>query len=274
MKRIAILLTCYNRKDKTIACLRYLYNCIIPIDHNFDVFLVDDGCTDGTSTEISEKYPQVNIIVGTGSLFWNRGMYLAWTTAKNTKNYDFYLWLNDDTILSHQAIGEMLSCEKEQNSKAIVCGAFCSSVDSTFTYGGKTIDGKALIPNGKIQSCYTINGNCVLINKEICATVGLLDPIYPHAIGDYEYGLRAMKHGFDLITTRTYIGHCEGNNLLPKWCYSSTPFIERCKSLYSPLGYSHPKYFFIFENNHYSLKQAVKHYMTIHLRLLIPSLWK
>ena len=45
MNKIAAILTCHNRKEKTLACLHSLFSIISTID----VFLVDDGSTDGTS---------------------------------------------------------------------------------------------------------------------------------------------------------------------------------------------------------------------------------
>ena len=65
--KIAALLTCFNRKDKTITCLNSVLN-IIPTCH---VYLVDDASTDGTSEAIKQNFPQVNIIQGNGNLFWS-----------------------------------------------------------------------------------------------------------------------------------------------------------------------------------------------------------
>lgn len=273
MKSIAILITVHNRKAKTLQCLEHLFVQQAVEGYQWEVFLTDDGCTDGTPEAIRAQFPTVHIVQGDGALFWNRGMYIAWQAANRAKDYDFYLWLNDDALLYDNGIKEMLVCEQLGKGESIVCGALCSSIDSSFTYGGKTIREKEVIPNGKIQSCSIINGNFVLINKTIYNTIGMLDPIYPHAIGDHEYGLRAIKQGFTIITTRIYIGNCEKNKFLPKWCYSTVPLNERWKSLYSPLGYSHPKYFFIYEREYFGLFIAIKHYLSIHLRLLIPSLW-
>jgi GT2 family glycosyltransferase len=72
---IAVLLTCHNRKEKTLSCLTALFNCIVPDGYGFNVFLVDDACTDGTAEAIKEKFPQVNIIQETGNLCWNREMH-------------------------------------------------------------------------------------------------------------------------------------------------------------------------------------------------------
>ena len=60
MKRIAVLMTCHNRKAKTIRCLRNLYCQNI----NLDIFLVNDGCTDGTEEFVAKEFPKVNIIEG------------------------------------------------------------------------------------------------------------------------------------------------------------------------------------------------------------------
>lgn len=93
--KIAAILTCYNRKEKTFQCLASLFE-IIP---TCKVYLVDDNSTDGTSTLIHQKFPQVYLIQGNGNLFWSRGMYTAWKEAIK-ENYDYYLWLNDDILNS------------------------------------------------------------------------------------------------------------------------------------------------------------------------------
>ncbi|MBN8861166.1 MAG: glycosyltransferase family 2 protein [Sphingobacteriales bacterium] len=271
---IAVLLTCYNRKKKTLSCLDDLFKCILPEAYKLSVFLVDDSSTDGTAEAVKQQFPRVQLIYGNGSLYWNRGMHLAWQKAKEKADFDYYLWLNDDTDLMPDALIEMLECAALQQNSAIICGAICSRITHSFSYGGRDADGKEVLPDNDMPECNVINGNCVLVSREICNRVGMLDPVYPHAIGDHEYGLRAAKNGFTSVTTRKFIGYCERNDALPAWCYSKVPLKKRISALYSPLGNSHPYYFFLFERKYYGLPKAVKHYLTIHLRLLLPSLWK
>lgn len=69
MQTIAVLLTVFNRKDKTLKCLQHLFNQLPIEGYSIDVYLTDDGCTDGTPEAVKEQYPQVNIIHGDGNLF-------------------------------------------------------------------------------------------------------------------------------------------------------------------------------------------------------------
>ena len=124
MKSIAVLLTVHNRKEKTLECLSYLYQQKIPEGYYFDVYLTNDGCTDGTPDAVKQHYPFVNIINGDGNLYWNRGMYKAWETASSTQNYDYYFWLNDDTTLKENALSILVSSSELKNR--------CASVHSGF----------------------------------------------------------------------------------------------------------------------------------------------
>ena len=238
MVKIAVLLTCHNRKDKTLSCLEALHSANTPNKAKIDIYLLDDGSTDGTGEAVKKQFPKVNVIEGMGDLFWNGGMRLAWKAAADTHNYDFYLWLNDDTILEKQAIIELLTCYEGALLKtgvhSIVAGACRDEHEFKFTYGGRTEDGP-VTPNGKLQSCTYINGNAVLIPVEIYSSIGNLSSDYTHAMGDFDYGLRALEHGFKCFTTRKYIAVCPQNDT-PAWCNPRTPILKRLKLLHSPKG--------------------------------------
>ena len=75
----------------------------VDLSFSIEVFLVDDCSTDGTSTALQIQYPSIKIIQGDGNLYWNRGMHLAWKTAAASKEFDYFLWLNDDTLLEKNA---------------------------------------------------------------------------------------------------------------------------------------------------------------------------
>ncbi len=269
---IAVLLTCHNRKDKTLACLAALYECIVPVNYSFEVFLVDDGSTDGTSEAIIMQFPKVTIIQGDGNLFWNRGMHLAWKTAAATKEFGYYLWLNDDTFLDKNALQVLF---KEKFSNAIVCGTTKSQIDQKATYGGYINKShKLILPNGQYQRSDYCNGNCVLIPQEVFKKLGNLDPIFHHAVGDFDYSLRARKMGVEIFVAPDYVGTCESHDFVPKWQNDSISWTKRLRNLYTASSGCYPSEFFVFDKRHNGLLMACFHYFTIHLRAIVPVLWR
>jgi GT2 family glycosyltransferase len=277
MKHVAVLMTCHNRKPQTLSCLQNLFgqqglNQLFTLQ----VYLVDDGSTDGTGQDVAARFPAVKIIQGSGELYWNRGMHTAWKAAA-TDQPDFYLWLNDDTELYADALVKMLAAGKATNYESIICGSIESPTKKgELTYGGGSMVNKKFVlnyPDGEARKCDIINGNCVLIAHSIFVKVGNLDWRFVHAIGDHDYGLRAMRVGISSLSTGSFVAKCATHDHLPKWCLPKIRLRDRIKNLYSPLGYSHPHQFFIFEQRHFGTFVALKHYLSIHLRVFIPQLW-
>lgn len=280
MDNIAVLVTSFNRKELTLKCLHTLF-FQDGINTNFEcsVFLLDDGSSDGTGIAIKNQFPKVNIIHGSGDLYWNRGMHMAWKNAIASKQkFDYFFWLNDDVQLYNYALKHLINCSKQTSSKAIICGVFESKKDSQIiSYGGGNINGKKYYPNKlktkQPQECTIINGNGVLVPKFVYSKVGLIDPIFSHSLGDHDYALRAGKLGIKSYTSKEFIGYCKKNKLPPIWCRPEVNFFKRLKSLYSPLGNSHPYYYSIYINRHFGFVRAIRNFISIHIRVLFPSLW-
>ena len=274
MKKIAALLTVFNRKKETLNCLENLFKQVMPNGFMLEVYLVNDGCTDGTPEAVKKQFPQVSLINAKGDLFWNRGMHLAWTTATKTKKYDHYLWLNDDTILNQGAIETLLQTAQEKENKAIIVG---STVGETFktdevTYGGRSKTKGLLNPEQQAIACDYFNGNIVLIPNSVYKQVGTHDPIFHHALGDFDYGLRAAKLGVKSFIAPGFLGQCDVHTSLATWCNPAKPFQKRWRAFKSPLG-NNPEEFFVFQKRHIGLIKALTNYITNHLRVVFPSYW-
>lgn len=274
MITVAVLITVHNRREKTLKCLRELYRQQLPKGHSLEVFLTDDGCTDGTAEAVRKEFPEVMIIAGDGDLFWNRGMYRAWEQASMTKDYDYYLWLNDDTVLLEGALQALLTEASELPDAVIVGSAHSSASSNELTYGGFGAGGfdagRLLKPNGALQKCETFNGNVVLIPKSIFHRIGNLDWTFQHAIGDLDYGLRCTKAGENIVVSKEFRGICDKNAKPPKWMMPEVPFKDRWKNYHSPLGYGQPGPFFHFNKRHFGLLRAVRVYVSNHIRLFFP----
>ena len=118
--RVAALMAAHNRRDLTLACLRSLDRQRVP-GVTVDVFVLDDGSSDGTSEAIAEQFPEVTVLHGDGQLYWCGGMRQAFAAAI-AGDYDHYLWLNDDVYLDDGALAVLLDTERRlrQRGEAVI----------------------------------------------------------------------------------------------------------------------------------------------------------
>lgn len=272
-KIIAALLTVHNRKDKTLACLEQLYAQTLPEGYTLDVFLTDDGCTDGTPEAVTRQYPEVKIIKGDGSLFWNRGMIAAWNAALQT-DPNHYLLLNDDTFLLPEALSSLIKTSIQNSDNAIVVGS-CHATDdeNRLTYGGRDEKFRLIDPTTEnTAKAITFNANIVLVPRSVFKQLGTLDPIFHHSLGDFDYGLRATKHGIAITLAPGYAGACDTHPNIDKWADPSKPLRERWKHFMSPTG-ANPFEFFKFKRRHKGIVAACFTFCSNFVHVLFPSLW-
>lgn len=243
---VAILITSHNRRDLTLASLNSLFRQQSIEDIEIDVFLVNDGCTDGTGEAVRSRFPSVHLLEGDGTLFWNGGMRLAYAAAMQM-GFDAYVLFNDDTILYKDALERLISLARAQvraQAPAIVVGSTRSPLTGKQSFGGllKRTHGLALSlemieahPYRSIP-CETMNGNFALIPAEIANVVGNLEASFQHQFGDLDYGLRAKQAGFEVVVMPGYVGDCFSNEFPGTWRDSTLSFERRWRHLRSPKG--------------------------------------
>ena len=238
MKKInmAVLLTCHSRIQKTQTCLKSVFNQKKIENINLKVFLVDDGSVDGTKEHVNINFPQVNLIDGNGQLYWGGGTFLAWETAlEDNIEYDYFLWVNDDTFLFEDAISILLASKKNEDD--IITGSICDPITKKRTYGGAIFNRSFLRPlkynvvdiNGKPQEIDTINGNAVLIPLTAFKKIGKFDKDLTHLGGDLDYSLRARKLDIKIFLTPSHIGTCK--RLIKK--YNANSLLDEIKNIFN-----------------------------------------
>lgn len=215
--KIAVIITCYNRKEKTLHCLNCLKTELDKHAILFDIHLTDDGCTDGTAELVLKHFPSAQIYKGK-DLYWAGGMRLAWRGAIDKGGYDYYMLLNDDTFVNEYLIPDFHECLNFHNNPAIICGNTCDSTTKEPTYVGVkctntfTFKGYKVLPNGQPQFIDFIGANVWFIPSQIVKAIGIFPEIYRHGIADNDYCWRAKKAGFELIGTPHYCAYCEADH--------------------------------------------------------------
>lgn len=251
--KIAVLLTCFNRKEKTIACLRSLYDTYqdaqSPVD--VEVFLTDDGSSDGTSEAVLALKPffPFTLLKGDGSLFWNGGMNNSWRAAIKKGGFDGYLWLNDDCVVLKEFWEDLVRADEYSiatyGKRGIYVGSTCEPDRETFSYGGFnytnkwTLKDELIHPDGKsIQECQCAHGNITYVSNEVVDVCGVLCDEYCHGGGDHDYTYLAYRADMPVITLPHYAAICENNHIgvAKTTLFEGKNLRERVEYLKSPLG--------------------------------------
>ncbi len=253
MNRVAVLLTCHNRREKTLRSLESLYkvNQMISKPLALDVYLTDDGSTDNTSQEVKEQFPEVKIIEGDGNLFWAEGMRTSWKEALK-KDYEAFLLLNDDVELYMNVLDQLLQtheyCLEHYNKPGIYIGATEDRDKDKLTYSGSLIVNrflykhKRLPPNGKVQTCDLANANIMMVTNAAVSQIGILSEGYAHGMADYDYTLRANKNEIPVLIAAEYCGHCVNDHKDLYHGFEDKSLKERRAYLNRPTGLAFASY--------------------------------
>ncbi|MDD2314968.1 MAG: glycosyltransferase family 2 protein [Proteiniphilum sp.] len=280
-KNVAVLLTCHNRKAKTIACLESLYQADIPPAYHIDVYLTDDGSTDGTSEAVSKQFPGIHIIKGDGNLFWAGGMRLAWKTAIEGKSFDSYLLLNDDVTLHRNFMLNLLETEAhslaETGKSGIYSGATIDDITSQVTYGGSVIKQnhfllsmQKLHPGSYPQRCDLVNANVLWVSGEVVKRIGIFDERYTHGIADYDYSMRAKKKHIPIWLASGVCGICNHDH--EKNWKTGIPLKKRISWMKSPKGLAYSEYMF-YVKRHFPLYFPYS-FIMIWMKVFFPFVWE
>lgn len=217
------ILACHNRRDTTLRCLAALEAQRTSM--RLRAVLVDDDSSDGTAEAVKARFGWVTVLPGDGHRYWNGGTHDAFITARES-DPDYYLWLNDDTVLDPHAIGVLEDAHVHLTTTGrdgIVAGSVRDPETGLHTYGGVRRDHVwwrpaafwRVQPCSSVQSVDTMNGNCVLIPRSVVARIGVNDPAFTHGMGDFDYGLRARRAGFAVVQAPGSVGTCPRNPPAP-----------------------------------------------------------
>lgn len=238
------MMACHNRRAKTVECLERLAVTAKRAGVDYQLFLFDDGSTDGTSDAVRALEPDAVIMHGDGSYFWNRSMNRAFDAAMKA-GFPAYVWLNDDTMLQLDAFSLMLAAHDfALPDEAIVVGAVSDPEGGHATYGGlrdaspylRPFLAYLLEPSGRPQDVDVMNGNVVLIPDSVARKLGNLDPVFEHGMGDTDYSKRARKQGIRVVMTAAYVGACSRNPLRGTHRDKALPLLQRVRQVFSRKG--------------------------------------
>lgn len=211
---VVIILLNYNQNEYTLKCI----DSLLQSDYeNFKILLVDNGSSKSNFKDLKEKLPQVdhllvkrldqNIGYGQGT---NYGL-----EEGIQYNPDYFLIMNNDTVIDKLAINEMVKTCNDYNKKALVIGkvyhydepnelqlvGYEYKNEKYFTYRKMGSDEKDEGQYDKVEERVMIDDIFVLHPVELYKTVGGYSKYFWINGVNVDLAFRAMKKGFKLIYT-------------------------------------------------------------------------
>ncbi len=278
MKTVTVIMTCFNRREKTLNCISSL--CTKNPQCQFKFIIVDDHSSDGTVEAIQKLQYDLVCLPGTGKLYWAGGMRKGIDYFLDQKEYmesDYVLFVNDDVDFYPEAIDRMVEVLEHRN-RAVLVGNCCDEKGS-LTYGAVCFRKMWNKPLNKPmyyllsleeshREADTFNCNCVLIPSGVVRKIGNFDTKYTHHLADFDYGFQIKKYGYKIYGTSFFVGTCCYNNRKGTWVDTTLSRKERFLKKEQPKGLPRKEWYYFLKKN-FGLVTAVRYSLTPYIRILL-----
>lgn len=198
-----VVIPVFNRLAFTVACLRSLRQ---QTSQAFSTIVVDDGSTDGTAACLARDFPEVEVLPGSGQLFWTAAVNLGIRRAL-ALGADRVLTLNNDVVAPPDFIAEMLRWSARE-PRALLGPLELDAATGQPVFGGETFSflthvRRSLLdtlPPARRQGLHPVTylpGRGLLIPAAVFEAIGLFDERrLPHYLADYDFTSGARRRGF------------------------------------------------------------------------------
>lgn len=229
MNKLAVLVLNYNGKKFLKNCFESL---LAQTSDDLDIYLIDNDSTDSSREYTKLNFPQVKIINTNGNL-WFTGAYnyVAKYFDDNNIDYDYYLFLNNDTESDGFLVEKIIRIFGAYNKVGIVQPTIVDMDMNNVIGGGKFLfltgtslsykPTKKYARGNDVFKCFWASGCALAIRKELFNKLGYFND-YTAYYEDHDLSWRVNNYGYDVVATNaTYVKHFEGGTgaFLPKQHY-------------------------------------------------------
>ena len=219
-----VIIPVHNRIQFTKDCLQCFREQTFT---DFQVIIVDDGSSDGTSEMIKKEFPEVMLLKGDGNLWWTKAINLGLKYVLNNSNMhetDLVLTLNDDLLFKSNYLSTLITAYKV-NMPCLVGSVVVDVKNPTYLeyagtasnyYTAKAVRKASLFKYNyqNLSDKYSIiptdelSGRGTLIPLYIFDTIGIYDEVnFPHYLADIELSVRARRKGYRLFVSVSSVIH-------------------------------------------------------------------
>ena len=206
MVDVSILIVNWNTKDFLRKCLDSIY--IQTKDIEIEVFVVDNGSTDGSVEMVKSEHPHVELIINSQNLGFARANNQAISRSKGR----YVLLLNSDTVVLNNTLYEIVKFMDEHPDAGI---GGCKLLNPNYTlqlscyhypspsnifsvilslFKGSCVMRK--FKYDRIKEVDSVSGACLIIRRETIAEIGILDERFFLYAEESDWCLRAKRKGW------------------------------------------------------------------------------
>lgn len=218
--RLSVIILSFNTRDYTLKCLQSISDqALDPKGGELEVFIADNGSTDGSVEAVRKAYPWAKIVENKENIGFAAGNNRAVKKARG----NIILLLNSDTIVFKDSFTEMVGfLERTEDAGAATarlelqdggldlgCHRGFPTPTNALTYFLRL---EQMFPNLKLFSGYhqtwkdfnrihevdVISGACFFVKKKVIEEVGLMDERYFMYAEDIDWCMRIRKAGWKI----------------------------------------------------------------------------
>lgn len=219
MKEILTIIVTYNGMKWIEKCL----NSVKTSSVESDLFIIDNGSTDGTREYIKSKYKDAIIVESTENLGFGKANNIGFSYALK-HSYRYVYLLNQDAWISNDTFKKLIDIFNRYKEYGILSpiqvNRNCTKLDINFNLCcPKDLISDSIL-NREKKEVYDTNFVMAahwMIKIETLHIVGGFSPIFPHYGEDDNYLHRLIYHNRKVgIVTSTYGVHDRENRILTK----------------------------------------------------------
>ena len=225
--QLSTIIVSWNTRDLLARCLESLF--AHPPRASFEVLVIDNASSDGSSEAVQERFPQVRLIQNAE----NSGFAAATNRGILESDGTFILLLNPDTEIQAGALQTLLDVLESHPEYGMV-GPRLLNPDGSLQescYPAPTLSREVwrlfhldrLVPHAiypmskwspnQIRSVDVLKGACVLLRREVIEQVGLLDESFFMYSEEVDLCLRVRRAGWQLAwVPQACVIHYEGQS--------------------------------------------------------------
>jgi GT2 family glycosyltransferase len=206
--KVAVIILNWNGKEDTAECLGSLRAITYP---DYEVLVVDNASSDGSSEYLRERFPDLKIIENKENIGFSAGNNVGIEQAL-ANGAEYVLLLNNDTVVDPIFLNRLVGVAESDASIGIVGPRmYYYTPRDMLYYAGATINwytgrtkhtGIKKADRGQyntIKDTDFIAGAAMLVKRKVIDAIGMLPMEYFLQYEDIDYSVNARRHGYRLV---------------------------------------------------------------------------